>query len=124
LPDDSTPDPKQLKIGLVGPCGAGKTTIAHLLRQNGCTRVKHIAQEHSFVPAMWQRLVAPDVLVFLDVSYENTVKRRALHWTPHEYDEQIHRLRHARQHADLVIDTNSLAAEDVLRRILLFLQER
>ena len=31
-----------------------------------------------------------------------------------EYAEQLHRLRHARQHADLFLDTNPLTFEEVI----------
>ena len=119
--EDSHPIPKTAKIGLVGPCGAGKSTMAKLLRSAGYTQVRHIAQEHSFAPAMWQRLVNPDVLIFLEVSYDNTCKRRNLNWTPGEYQQQLHRLHHAYEHADLIVDTNPLTPEDVLAHILVHL---
>jgi thymidylate kinase len=72
------PTHHDLTIGLVGPCGAGKTTVAKALRALGYTRIRHIAQEHSYVPTMWQRLVKPNILIFLDVTYENTLVRRNL----------------------------------------------
>jgi len=53
--------------------------IAGLTRLGYCTR--HIAQEHSYVKDMWQRLTNPDMLVFLDVSYATTCQRRKLDWT-------------------------------------------
>jgi len=119
--DDSHHISKAAKIGLVGPCGAGKSTLAKLLRSIGYTQVRHIAQEHSFAPAMWQRLVNPDVLIFLEVSYENTCKRRNLNWTPREYQQQLHRLRHAYDHADLILDTNPLTPEEALAQILAYI---
>lgn len=99
-------------IGVVGPCGAGKTTLVVGLRSRGY-RVRHIAQEHSYVPSMWQKLTDPDILIYLEVSYENTLLRRKLDWSREEYEEQLRRLAHARQHADLVIDTNSITAAGV-----------
>ena len=99
-------------VGLVGPCGAGKSTLGNLLKQSGYA-VKHIAQEHSYVPHMWQRIAKPDILIFLDVSYENSVKRRDLHWSPEEYQEQLRRLQHARTHADLIIDTNRHSVTEI-----------
>jgi adenylate kinase family enzyme len=111
-----------IRIGLVGTCGAGKTTLRSALQESGYTNVRHIAQEHSFTPAMWQRLVNPEVLVYLDVSYENTVKRRQLNWSLKEYQEQLRRLAHARQHADLIVDTNPLTPEGVLQAIVQFLE--
>lgn len=107
-------------IGIVGPCAAGKTTLAANLKGLGY-RVKHIAQEHSYVPSMWQKITRPDILIFLDVSYENTLLRRKLSWSRDEYNEQLLRLVHARQHADLVIDTNLLDIQGVLQNVAAFL---
>jgi deoxyadenosine/deoxycytidine kinase len=107
-------------IGIVGPCGAGKTTLANHLKSLGY-RVKHIAQEHSYVPYMWQKLTNPDILIYLEVSYENTLVRRNLTWSRDEFDEQIHRLAHARQHADMIIDTNLVDSQGVLQKVLDFL---
>ncbi|MBN2147019.1 MAG: hypothetical protein JW726_06505 [Anaerolineales bacterium] len=86
-------------------------------------QARHIAQEHSYAPAMWQRITNPDLLIYLDVSYENTLQRRRLDWTPAEYAEQLHRLRHARQHADIFVDTNPLTPTEVLQKVLDFLQK-
>jgi deoxyadenosine/deoxycytidine kinase len=108
-------------IGVVGACGAGKSSLVAGLQQHGFA-VRHIAQEHSYVPDMWQRLTKPDILIYLDVSYQNTIARRKLNWTYQEYAEQLHRLRHARQHADLLIDTNPLTLQQVLNAVLLFIQ--
>jgi dephospho-CoA kinase len=110
------------KIGVVGPCAAGKTTLIAGLRQLGY-QAKHIAQEHSYVPYMWQRLTNPDVLIFLDVSFALTLQRRKLDWTEAEYLEQQRRLEHARRHANLVLDTDGLSPEQVLQRVLQFLGE-
>lgn len=108
-------------IGVVGPCGAGKSSLVKGLKQHGYT-VRHIAQEHSYVPDMWKRITNPDLLIYLQVSYENTVLRRKLDWTVDEYAEQLHRLRHAIQHADLVVDTNPLSFEEVLSKVISFIE--
>ena len=110
-----------LIIGVVGPCGAGKSSLVAGLKPHGYL-IRHIAQEHSYVPDMWRRLTNPDILIYLDVSYENTIIRRKLDWTNQEYSEQLHRLRHARQYANLYLDTNSLASEEVLQTVLLYIQ--
>lgn len=109
-----------LLIGLVGPCAAGKTTLASRLRALGY-QARHIAQEHSYVPYMWQRITNPDILIYLSVSYQNTLVRRNINWSEAEYGEQLFRLRHARAHADLVIDTDLLTSEQVLEHVLKFL---
>jgi deoxyadenosine/deoxycytidine kinase len=113
---------KPLTIGVVGPCAAGKTTLIQRLKALGY-QAKHIAQEHSYAPSMWQKLTNPDILVYLDVSYPLTLQRRKLDWTNNEYAEEIYRLRHARQHAHLYIDTDLLSPEEVLARVLVFLKD-
>ncbi len=107
-------------IGVVGACGAGKSSLVAGLQIQGY-KSRHIAQEHSYVPDMWKRITDPDVLIYLEVSYENTVIRRKLNWTIDEYTEQQRRLRHARSNADLIIDTNPLTKEQVLEKALAFL---
>jgi hypothetical protein len=108
-------------IGLVGPCTSGKSTIRPLLEARGY-RVRHIAQEHSHVPAMWREIADPDVLVFLDVSYPETLRRRDWSWTEGEYGEQQRRLAHAREHADLVIETDGLSPDHIAFEIARFVE--
>jgi deoxyadenosine/deoxycytidine kinase len=109
-----------LRIGVVGPCAAGKTTLVSGLRALGYD-VRHIAQEHSYVPDMWKRISHPDVLIYLNVSYPLTIIRRKMDWTDREYEEQIYRLRHARENADLIIETDSLNASQVIQEVLGYL---
>jgi hypothetical protein len=72
---------------------------------------------------MWRRLTNPDILIYLDVSYENTILRRKLDWTFEEYAEQLHRLRHARQYADYYLDTNIMTFEEVLQNVLIIINK-
>lgn len=109
------------KIGIVGPCAAGKTTLIAGLKSHGYIG-KHIAQEHSYVPDMWQRLSKPDILIYLNVSYPLTLERRNMNWSPEEYAEQVQRLEHARKHADLLLDTDKLSIEVVLAQVLKYLE--
>lgn len=109
-------------IGIVGPCAAGKTTLVKALRSQGYT-CKAIAQEHSYVADMWQRLTDPDLLIFLEVSYPVTLQRRSLNWTQAEYDIQLYRLRHAYQHADLRLHTDKLTPEQILDLVGNFLEQ-
>jgi energy-coupling factor transporter ATP-binding protein EcfA2 len=111
---------KQLRIGVVGPCAAGKTTLIAYLKSCGYD-VRHIAQEHSYVADMWKRLTDPDVLIFLDVSYPNTLLRRKLTWTIEEYQEQKFRLRHARKNADFYLNTDNLSPQEVKSHVLEYL---
>lgn len=110
-------------IGVVGPCGSGKSTLISGLEEKGF-RCRHIAQEHSYVPYMWQHLTNPDSLIFLDASFEICSRRRQLNWRKTDYEEQQRRLRHAREHADLIIQTDPLTIEQVLGQALKFLQDR
>lgn len=111
-----------LKIGLVGVCGSGKTTLTNGLKPFKIN-VRQIAQEHSFVPDMWQRLSNPDVLIFLKATYPVTERRKPFKWSEKDYQEQIHRLRHANEHADLHIDTDDLTPEEVRDIVLDYLQQ-
>lgn len=113
-------DPFHPVIGVVGVCGAGKTTLINGLKNHGFD-VHHIAQEHSYVATMWQHMVNPDVLIFLDASYPETVRRRKLNWTVEEYQEQQRRLSHARQNCHLYIDTDPLTPHEVVDQVLEFL---
>ncbi len=122
-PDKEPPSPHSLLIGIVGPCAAGKSTLIENLTSLGY-RTRHIAQEHSYVPDMWQRLTHPDLLIFLDASYPVTCKRRNIDWSETDYAEQQRRLAHAREHADLYVMTDDLASEEVLQRVVNFIQNR
>lgn len=110
-------------IGVVGPCGAGKSTLIAALEQRGY-RCRHIAQEHSYVRDMWQRLTRPDLLIFLYASYPVSTARRKLNWRQQDHDEQQRRLAHARQHADLFVDTDPLTPAQVLDAVLSFLHDQ
>jgi hypothetical protein len=109
-----------LLIGIVGPCGAGKTTLAESLRGKGY-RARAIVQEHSYVQDMWQRITNPDILIFLQASCLVGGKRRRLIWTEAEWEEQQRRLRYAHEHADLALDTDPLGIDEVLNLALEFL---
>jgi guanylate kinase len=112
---------KSFLIGVVGPCGAGKSTLIEALDALGYS-TRHIAQEHSYVKDMWKRITNPDVLIFLQVSYPVSQKRRHMNWIKSEYDEQQRRLSHAREHANFYIDTDNLSIEEVLEQVLTFLK--
>ncbi len=71
---------------------------------------------------MWQRLVHPDVLIFLDASYGVTIQRRHLDWSIADYQEQHFRLRHARQNADLYLQTDAMTPQEVTEAVLRFLK--
>jgi len=122
MKDKEGPDRKFL-IGVVGPCGSGKTTLIEGLEGQGF-RCRHIAQEHSYVPNMWKRITNPDLLIYLNASFEVSTQRRKLNWNEAEYQEQLRRLGHARQNADLIIDTDGLSPGEVLEQALGFIATR
>jgi len=121
--DDATRNEDKPLIGIVGPCGAGKSTLLAGLESHGY-RCRHIAQEHSYVQAMWQVITKPAALIYLHTSFENATARRKLNWNLKDYEEQLHRLQHARQHADLFIDTDPLAPREVLSLAVDYLRTR
>ncbi len=112
-----------MKIAIVGPCSAGKSTLTGALAARGHA-ARAVVQEHSFAPSMWQKLAAPDVLIYLDVSFEVAQRRRWLNWTPADLAEQQHRLAHARAHCDFYLHTDALTAEQVCEQVLGYLNSR
>ena len=111
-----------LIIGIVGPCAAGKTLLVEALTGEGY-HARQISQEHSFVPDMWQRLTNPDILIYLDVSFTTVKKRRNNDYTPADHTEQINRLRHARQHANLYIPTDTYTPQEVSAEAITYLED-
>jgi hypothetical protein len=107
-------------IGLVGVCASGKSTLRKAMEAQGF-RVRHIAQEHSYVKDMWKRITNPDILIFLDVTYPLTLQRRKLDWSEADWAEQQRRLSHAREHADLYVNTDDLSIEQVLEIVVTFI---
>jgi len=110
-------------IGIVGPCGSGKSTLLDGLEEHGYT-CRHIAQEHSYVQDMWQLITQPELLVYLHASFPVSTARAKLDWQEKDYDEELRRLAHARDHADLSIETDNLTPEQVLQKALDFLTSR
>src|SRR5450759_707517 len=110
-------------IGVVGVCGSGKTTLVKGLKSYGFD-LRHIAQEHSYVPSMWQRITNPDILIFLDASYPETIRRRKLDWTMDEYLEEHRRLAHARQYCHFYLFTDSLTPTEMIEQVLGFLEQK
>ncbi len=109
------------RVAVVGPSAAGKSTLVAALRERGYD-ARHVAQEHSYVPDMWQRIARPDVLIYLDVGYEAaSQRRRMLAWGTPQWEEECRRLSHARTHCDLYILTDDLTPDEVLERALDFL---
>jgi hypothetical protein len=67
------------------------------------------------VPAPWCRSIP---------TFQTSVcaRRRRFTWTEAEWEEQQHRLRHARQHADFYLDTDALDVQQVIDQVVQFLR--
>ena len=109
-----------MKIGIVGPCAAGKTTLQNNLLRLGYDAVA-IAQEHSGVQSMWAQITKPDVVIYLDASLPTINARRNVSWEQAYFDEMNRRLRHARAHADFYLNTDPLSIEQVRDHVSDFL---
>ena len=110
-------------IGIVGPCGSGKSTLTAGLESHGYS-CRHIAQEHSYVQAMWQIITKPDTLIYLNASFAVSTARCKLNWQKKDHEEQLRRLAHAREHANLLIETDELTPNQVLQQTLDYLKEK
>jgi len=113
----------RLRVAVVGPCASGKSTLAEALSRAGY-EARQPAQEHSYVPSMWQKLTKPDLLIYLDVDYARSRERCPhIDGGPERLVEQRERLAHAREHCDLYLDTSGLTALQVSTTILQFLRD-
>lgn len=112
------------RIKIVGPCASGKSTLATRLRELGWD-AHTAAQDHSYVPDMWQRINPPDVLVYLDVTLATAQRRgrTGTGWDQRYLDTQHCRLRHAREHCTCYLVTDDLTEEEMLVQVLACLQE-
>ena len=110
-----------MRIAIVGPCASGKTVLAERLQGLGY-EAHECAQEHSYVPTMWQRIARPEVLIYLDANLPTIAERRAIGWSEQYLAEQNRRLSHARQHCHLYIQTDGLSEGEVLEIVLDFLR--
>ena len=105
------------RIAVVGHCAAGKSSVVRLLVEQGYEAYS-VAQEHSAVHDLWAHQ-QPDLVVFLDVSLGAIRERKGNHdWPEWIFEEQSQRLQHAREHADIVIDTDLESVEMVVECIL------
>jgi ABC-type cobalamin/Fe3+-siderophores transport system ATPase subunit len=110
-------DSDEALIAVVGPCGAGKSTLVDGLINQGF-RARQIAQEHSYVPRMWQLLTQPEVLIYVDAGFASCTERKKLNWSRSDYERQIERLAHARQHCDIYLNSDGIDAQQALKHVL------
>lgn len=110
-----------MRIAIVGPCAAGKSTLAQNLKARGYD-AEDCGQEHSGVQTMWEQIAKPDVLIYLDASLPTICARLNVNWEQAYLDELNRRLMHAREHAHFAIDTNPLTPLQVCDCATEFLQ--
>jgi hypothetical protein len=113
-----------MRIKVVGPCASGKSVLVARLRKLGYD-AHTAAQDHSYVPDMWQRRNPPDLLIYLDVTLAaaHSRGRVGMGWDQRYLDEQHYRLRHARAHCDLYLPTERLSEAAVLAAVLRYLDQ-
>jgi RNase adaptor protein for sRNA GlmZ degradation len=127
---DPRPDPTPVPAGdlplikVVGVSGSGKSTLVRGLRNAGY-HARPISQEHSNVPTLWQQFEQATLLIYLNVSLEGQRTRRPdVTWSHAARQDEVRRLIHAWEHADLRIDTTHLASKAVLEVALTFLENK
>jgi RNase adaptor protein for sRNA GlmZ degradation len=108
-------------IKVVGISGSGKSTLVSALRANGYD-ARPVSQEHSHVPNLWEQFDRAAYLIYLNASLEEQEDRRQdVTWSAAAHQEEVRRLTHARDHADLRIDTAGLTPGGVHKVALSFL---
>ena len=121
MPND---DPCGIRIVVVGPCAAGKTTLVNNLRPKGYN-IRSCGQEHSYVHDFWRRNCHSELLVFLDAEALTLLRRQnRAEWPPALLERQRQRLAHARKHCDLYLQTDRLTCAEVAQMVEQFLRER
>lgn len=108
-------------IKVVGVSAAGKSTLASGLREQGYN-ARPASQEHSEVPEMWRKIRPPALLIYLEIDLATQIERRPdVSWDPAWLATEEYRLRHARQHANLILNTCGMEAGEVLTHVLAWL---
>jgi hypothetical protein len=111
-------------IKVVGVSAGGKSTLVAHLRQAGYN-ARAVSQEHSNVPTLWQQFGRTNILIYLDVTLEAQRQRRPdVTWDAANLQMEQACLAHARDHADLKIDTSALSPETVWRIVQAFLTQQ
>jgi deoxyadenosine/deoxycytidine kinase len=121
-PDGDIGSVPHQRIVIVGPCASGKSMLAEALREQGYN-AHASAQEHSYVQTMWQ-MTRPSHLIYLEVDLPNIKQRRKVSWGQEYLNEENERLAHARQKADLIINTNHQNPVQVVQEALEFLESQ
>ncbi len=111
-------------IKVVGVSASGKSTLVANLRRAGYN-ARAVSQEHSNVSTLWQKFDRTRVLIYLDAGLESQRQRRPdVTWDAANLQMEQICLAHARDHADLKIDSSALTPESVWRIVDAFLQQQ
>ena len=111
-------------IKVVGISASGKSTLVKGLRRAGYN-TRPVSQEHSHVSDLWQQFDRPAVLIYLDIDLEAQRRRRPdVSWDEANLAIEQTRLAHAREHADLRLNTGHFEASAVLQLVVAFLQSQ
>ncbi|NMB00198.1 MAG: hypothetical protein GX971_01555 [Firmicutes bacterium] len=102
-------------IVVVGVCASGKTTLTAGLKRLGYN-VRSFAQEHSVSGRLWQRL-EPDFLIVLNCAYETIRQRKLISWGMKRYERQQALLANAREHADLIVETDGFSPDQLINTV-------
>ena len=111
-----------MSIAIVGVCASGKTTLVKGLKQAGFDAY-NVAQEHSCIKKFWNKH-QPEFLIMIDADLPAIKKRRLVYWDESRLAAQHERLRDAMEHADLYIQTDALSAEQVLAKVVAFVESK
>lgn len=108
-------------IKVVGISAGGKSTLVKRLREAGYN-AQPVSQEHSSVPDLWTQFDKPDLLFYVDISLEEQrIRRPDVTWSEENRQNEVDRLAHAHEHADLLINTTGSTPEEVFTIALTFL---
>lgn len=111
-------------IKVVGISASGKSTLVAHLRNAGYN-ARPVSQEHSNVPDLWQQFDRTSLLIYLDVSLEAQRQRRPdVTWDAEYLQTEHKRLAHARDHADLKINTSALTPDTVWYITQVFVEQQ
>ncbi len=109
-------------VKVVGTSASGKSTLVNCLRERGYD-ARPVSQEHSGVPDLWSRFDKPFALIYLSASVDTQKRRKPDQaWTYAEMAREQVRLAHAREAADIRIDTSKLSPDHICQLVADYLQ--
>jgi len=111
-------------IKVVGISASGKSTLVTKLRQAGYN-ARPVSQEHSHITELWRQFEPPSLLIYLETTLEaQRLRRPDVTWEAAYLQTERMRLAHARDHADLRINTAALTPDTVWQIVKVFIQQQ